>query len=691
MKNDNDLLITNASEALSSLMGLMDSKYWAWSALWNAMQPLSRDASLVEYLLAHGWARSPFNRDMILESQLYEIMSLVNRSPEPRTPVVHEGYLYRIDQDGRPPVPVILAISEGALAGRQIKHKPQDPINYIPLVSPFPPPEIGEYACVLVTDGKNDHIVGYEISQLPEEAQQRHAQLGEALRTLAGPLGWPQYTIHHMLINNRTIYIEQERYLAERRMLTQDEVEAEDLTDQTLQLHTAHLERDLLENLIKTDWQSGWLEVQRLIRDLARDYQAFHESNAIQKQEKAMSVYPLPPLTSVHHSMLPSADHFRGLAQSFGPRVALSLWNTAESAEQLLEAPNGARLAVRGENSQEKKALYELIEGGMGVEGIKYMIAMMAIYNEQTNAIDRKTDARVTLRQILSYMGRGDHADDLDEQRKVMHYILYLARTWVTALDKPQQVVKKRGRPPRIHVEYTPLIVLEALGSDERGGIKIPESVEFHLGKEFWDQMFATQKHFFTLPTALILNYHSKDQPQEICLSVYLANMLNLNDGTFAIHFPILLLQTGLQDQQDIDVGEHRTRAAMRVLYALERLELDLLITREAHPDIDMALAVEYFESKLAKNKLSERTLARIEQFYGYVQALSAAARRSHKRLALQNLLERVTGNSIKFRSGPLINTQIQKRIAGRQAAIESRERAQEAEQRRTRKRRKLQ
>src|SRR5258708_4025465 len=129
-------------------------------------------------------------------------------------------------------------------------------------------------------------------------------------------------------------------------------------------------------------------------------------------------------------------------------------------------------------------------------------------------------------------MGREDHADDLDEQRKLMHYILFMARTWVTALDKEQEV-RRRGRPRSTYREYTPLIVLEALGSDERGGIKIPESIEFHLGKEFWDQMFGTHKHFFTLPTLLILGYHSKNQPQKNCLAFYLANMLNINHDSF--------------------------------------------------------------------------------------------------------------------------------------------------------------
>lgn len=170
---------------------------------------------------------------------------------------------------------------------------------------------------------------------------------------------------------------------------------------------------------------------------------------------------------------MPSIDHFRGLGQSFGPRVAHSLWNTDDAKEQQLQAPNGARLAVRGENGHEQVALHQFVEGGMGVEGIKYMVALLAAYDEQTGSLDRKTDARITLRQMLIFMGKGDHADDLDEQRKLMHYILYLARTWITALDKIQEPVKRRGRPRRGYQEYTPLIVLEALGSDERGGIRI--------------------------------------------------------------------------------------------------------------------------------------------------------------------------------------------------------------------------
>jgi hypothetical protein len=286
-------------------------------------------------------------------------------------------------------------------------------------------------------------------------------------------------------------------------------------------------------------------------------------------------------------------------------------------------------------------------------------------------------------------MGRGDHADDLDEQRKLMHYILYLARTWITALDKIQEPEKRRGRPRKGYLEYTPLIVLEALGSDERGGIRIPSTVEFHLGKEYWDQMFGSYAHFFTLPTRLILQYDSKRQPQEICIAFYLANMINLNFGEFKIHFPALLIQTGLQDQQDIDRGHDRTRDASSVLCAIEQLEKDLLIIREAHPHIDTALAVEYYTGEIKESDLSEQTIARIKNAYRHFQTLSPTELQRKRRIALQNLLEQVAHNAIKFTAGPLINPQIARRIRGRQEAIRRHEQAQEAAQKSKRKKKK--
>jgi hypothetical protein len=325
-------------------------------------------------------------------------------------------------------------------------------------------------------------------------------------------------------------------------------------------------------------------------------------------------------------------------------------------------------------------------------------VILLAAYYEQTGGIDRKIDARVTLRQLLQLMGRGDHADDLDEQRKLMHYILYLARTWITALDKIPEQEKRRGRPRRGYLEYTPLIVLEALGSDERGGIRIPSTIEFHLGKEYWDQMFGSYEHFFTLPTHLILGYDSKRQPQEICLAFYLANMINLNFGTFEVHFPVLLIQTGLQDQEDIDRGDHRTRNALSILYSIERLEKDLLIIRSAHPHIDTALAVEHYTGaafKIVDEKkvslLSEQTVARIEHAYRHFQTLPPAELQKKRRVALQSLLEQVAHNTIKFEAGPLINTQIARRIQGRQEAIKHRELAQQAATKHTRKGKKAQ
>lgn len=593
--------------------------------------------------------------------------------------------------------------------------------DHLYLLGPLPLPYHGSYA--FVAEGEN--LVLYFIENLPAEARAKHNQVRQKiidLADLARPEDiehmWTPATALHKSIANEQVFQAYQQEAVSHILKTRD-VERQEWESKLNFILEAHNTVMAIDRLLEhPEYQTRFQEIAHMMQDLAADYYAFHlaqtsrqaaptaipmspAAQAVtksigmrivigeEKEESRLQTYPLPSLTSLHQTHLPSVEHFRGLAQSFGTRVAQSLWNTEESKEQLLEAPNGARLAVRGENEHEQRALHQLIGGGMGVEGIKYMVVMLAAYHAQTHGVDRKTDARVTLRQLLQFMGREDHADDLDEQQKLMRYILFMARTWVTAPDK-EQVVKRRGRPRTIKREYTPLIVLEALSADERGGIRIPDAIEFHLGKEFWDQMFGTHKHFFTVPTTLILGYHSKDQAQEICLAFYLANMLNLNAGSFSIHFPTLLLQTGLQDQLDIDKGENRTRAAIRVLFALEQLEKDHLIERDPHPDVDTALAIAYYAGETAytlngikANRLAEKTIKRIENAYRHLSILRPAEMRSKKRTSLQSLLARVEHNSITFKSGALINTQIEKRKAGRQAAIESRERAQEAAQRR--------
>lgn len=573
------------------------------------------------------------------------------------------------------------------------------------LLGPLPTPYYGSYA--FVQDGENLVLYGYE--QLPQSARAHKFERVRAKIIELAERAKPD-DIEHMWVNatllHRSVANEDEYHVFLQNTISnilkasdREKQESYDNQLKMLQLYRSHIL--MIDRLLQlSDYPQRFQEIAIMMQELAKEYYDFHQTQIAPKVTQGSSalelqytitptkkpiIIPLPSLTSWYQGRFPSAEHFRGLAQSFGPRITHSYWNTEESKEQYLRAPNGATLAVRGENEHEQKALHQLIDGGMGVEGIKYLTAILAAYNLQTGAVERKLDANVTLRQLLIFMGREKHADDIDEQRKLMHYILYLARTWVTAPEK-EQVTQKRGRPKTISREYTPLLVLEALKSDERGGIKIPSNIEFHLGKEFWDQMFGSHQHFFTLPTMLILGYHSKDQPQEICLAFYLANMLNLNSGLFSVHFPVLLLQTGLQDQEDIDKGHDRTRAAIRVLYALEQLERDNLIQREPHQDVDTALACAYYQGETAythnrqkADRLAEITIKRIQANYAYLAELDTAQIQAKKRASLQSLLIRVEHNTITFKSGTLINPQIEKRKAGRQAAIEARERAQEA------------
>jgi hypothetical protein len=626
-------------------------------------------------------------------SQLFDV--IYTQKGDHFTPWAHNKSIEYIKKY---PVCLTFKQDEASPSNQHIYNK-----EHIPMLQVLPLPRHGESVIVWGTEKKGAQGYGYAYYNLNDAGQALKLQLSDAIKTLAGDSQWGTF-------NEVQAYCASElEYMARKQdvqinLLHPDAQTRKMAKENLIKLEQTHKQVvDLRQSWLRPDWLVKWQEISSMSQELAKDYYEHHTNT----NKLSSSLIPLPTIKSSHFTTMPSIDHFRGLGQSFGPRVAHSLWNTDDAKEQQLQAPNGARLAVRGENGHEQVALHQFVEGGMGVEGIKYMVALLAAYDEQTGSLDRKTDARITLRQMLIFMGKGDHADDLDEQRKLMHYILYLARTWITALDKIQEPVKRRGRPRRGYQEYTPLIVLEALGSDERGGIRIPDMVEFHLGKEYWDQMFGSVKHYFSLPTKLILGYDSKRQSHEICLAFYLTNMINLNFGTFDVNFTTLLIQTGIQDQMDIDEGTHRTRAALRILNAIEQLEIDNIIVRDPHEDIDTALAADFLLNKDLKNRfklhwddlnvherkqshLSENTYKRLQQQYQHLTTLSENDLASKKREALQGLLERVKHNSIIFKNGTLINQQIINRTTGRQEAIEKHEAAREAaRQRQLKKRRK--
>jgi hypothetical protein len=268
-----------------------------------------------------------------------------------------------------------------------------------------------------------------------------------------------------------------------------------------------------------------------------------------------------------------------------------------------------------------------------------------------------------------------------DEQRKLMHTLLYLSRTWIESPETTYVKAhrRRRGGKEVRSTEYTPLLVLERLKLDEIDGIKIPETVEFHLGAEFYDLLFGERQQYFTLPTADLLRYHGVREQQEICLAFYLSNFLILNGGRYGVNFPTMLTESGIRLAEDIENAQNRLRDALRVLYALERLEKDGWIIRAAHPDIDTVLAVELFTGECKQEDVSPGTYQRITTNHNHLRGASVTDLRRKRREALQHLLGIGRSDALQFTTGSLLKAQAEKREAQRQQAIAKSEAAQVA------------
>ena len=534
----------------------------------------------------------------------------------------------------------------------------------------LPPPQLGEYAIVM----GEEVDATYNVTQLPEQGQVIWRKLGDALYALAAPGQWIRVTALHAQCSNPFDY--QRMVEAETAMILQSSGEARAKHEIMLdEIHTARRHIEAIQQAeLRADWSHQWEGIQRMAQELATAYWTYHQNQA----KTTMRQKSLPPITSSQLTRFPSANHFRALTQSFGPGMQSELWNEETSTDWRLLTPNGSLLRVVGESDHENRALHHYLTSMIGPEGLKHLIILLDTYYAQTDGKDRKADATVSLRQLLVRMDRGDHADDIDEQRKLMHTILYLARTWVTSTAPVQNQPSTGGRRRLQGRDYSPLLVLEGLKSDERGGISIPSQVEFHLGKDFYEHLFGEHQHFFILPTAKLLGYHSKNEQQELCLAFYLSDLINLSGGHKDFHFTTLLIQSGLQTENGTQQQDHRLRAAMRVIEAIEHLEKDGLIVRSSHYDIDLTLAIELAQKRQKLDNLAKATNERIQDRYLFVQALSLAELRKRRRIALQRLLDGKS-DKITLSAGPFLKEQAEKREKQRQKASERNERAQVA------------
>jgi len=341
--------------------------------------------------------------------------------------------------------------------------------------------------------------------------------------------------------------------------------------------------------------RSLWEQTHHAAQQLARMYWGVYQRELGSGSESEERQHPAP--TATHRTRLPLTNAFEGLVQSFGPGVQQADWSRKHLSGALeLTTPNGSRLLVEGENELERAALDNYVGKMLGPEGLKHVLALLDIYALQTGGRDREVDAKINIRQLLIRLGKGKKADTRAEQSKLIHTMLYLARTTIRSHEftdetgaRPQSFTRQQDllRKPK---RYAPLLVLKRVAFGPDGLLLIPKEVEFHIGKGFFEALFGARPTFYLIPTAQFLKYHAVRQQQELLLALYLCNRLALSGGHFYVPCYSLLLQSSLLTRESIRHGHDRTRSVERILLALESLARDGLIRRAPHEHVDTVL-----------------------------------------------------------------------------------------------------
>lgn len=676
--------------AVYSRMTLPDSPIHLYHYTYKQI-PLKGDLNTIDRLTAQGYERV-IGKDNVegglytasLFSQLFDVVYVQDGNHF--MPWAHSTSIAHVKK-----YPVCLAFqTDEATTQNEDLLAP----GHIQMLQFLPLPRHGEYAMI----GLGPDVKLYAHPDLGEKGTALKVNLGKTIIELSGGTPWGTFSDVHALC------VSELKYTAIKRNLHVDILNSRGKVRKEAQENLIKLEQfhkqvvDLRQSWLRPDWLEKWAEVRSMAQELAANYYQHHKDVTKKTQPRGMA-----PLTSSHQTRLPSNNGYRGIEEAFGPAlIRRSLWED-QNMEHQIETPNGSLLKIRGQEDFERRALTQYINDMIGVEGLKHTLILLETLFTQTGARDRRDDAHISLRQLLMRMGYNESkADDIEERKKLAHTILYLARTWVTSQEtKYEQEVGPRGgkrggggRKKR-GVEYTPLFVIEKMRASEDGGLDVPDEVKFHLGEDFYNSMFGPGGQFFYLPTLQILNYHAKNEQQELCLAFYLTNMIYIAKS-FTRHFREMALQSGLLSVEEMDTSSNRIRSALRIVYALERLERDGLIKRGAHEALDSVLAVEYItqkntivglyspseiaEEKDAYKKLemqfSSATLKRIQKQYAYLQGKSIRELNDLRRKGLQRLLREVHEDAILFSPGPVTSEGVERREKQRQQAIDTNENA---------------
>lgn len=678
----------------------------AW--LWSPSQLISCEGTTenINRLTAAGWERLPGRTMDQMDMSIYHIWTQLRdiRGVQIRR-VLKPGLMPNDDKElwartvdiqaaRRYPVALAFTITpylmeKSALAQFAKQRAQGGPLHaWIPEV--LPPPTLGTRGLVYTRDDREqDEVWGwqdYKLDALPQEAHELQERLANALRELAAPHGW--YVVGESTHKALQAIAEPAGYARHRQVLQSGvlatsghmrEIAQELLQDfdaSKARYEQMHQSRSKYPADI---WLERWGEIQRMAEDLAAAYWRAH-TNLQRSTEHRDTI--LPALTSSHRTLVPSANAFRALMQSFGPGLQQSVWNMDTSAKKLeLHVPNGSTLQLEAESDNANAILHRYVGELLGPEGLKHLIGVLDSYDVQTGGEDQKVDARVSLSQLLLRMGYPEQkAYDASEQKKVMHTIYYLNHCYINAPVKEwRDEGRGRGRKVKDRRWYTPLLIIEGIQFEEDGNLRIPTEVKYHLGEEYYELLYGEHPQYFIVPTAQLLGYHSQKQQQELVLGFNLSNFINMNDGRYTVSFRTLMEQSALRSAETLDHGSDRTRDARRALLALERLERDGFHERAAHPEIDTVLAIELATGECVADDLAPATLARLQasSYYSGLRNADKAVLREKRRKAIQHLLGAGKESPIiTFTAGPLLRAQAEKRAAQRKAAQERNENA---------------
>jgi len=332
---------------------------------------------------------------------------------------------------------------------------------------------------------------------------------------------------------------------------------------------------------------------------------------------------PFPPVTSQHVTPLPGTESFLVLTGSFGPNVSTqpSLWTEGQGFD--LTTPTG-KLRIQGQSTRENTSLQHYVTRELGPEGLKELAGLLDVYHLLTNGRDQALNVEVTAKQVLQRLGKGEHANDRDEQAHLASTAIYLARSIVVSLSPKQ-------------TRITPLLVLEHISTDSDG---TNPRLKYHLGEETFESIYGPKPLLYPLPTSRLIGYHGFRSHHEIMLTMYLGNRLAQGEG-YSLYFVTLCTRSGLLSHERLlPAQKNRMRDAQQVISALVQLERDEFIRCHEHGDFDMVLAANVCLDPAYKDLLAAQTVERIQPQLRLLKGCKKPEVTGKRRAALQRLLD---------------------------------------------------